>query len=149
MEESDLRLGNWLEVPEKIRKLVFETCHELDFPRFAQVSQIANDGIVNLLDGKGDELDFDLIDLQPILLTEEWLNKFGFSDKEYKKGWIGIDIRFTDFVLSKPQTEIKHSDCYCFNYQCGRLVMYRELKYVHNLQNFFHSITGEKLTLKK
>lgn len=66
---------------------------------------------------------------KPIPLTEEWLLKFGFI-KRYK-------------------------DCYEF----GKLILndkfvmmdidiHLELRYVHQLQNLYFTLTGEELTIK-
>ena len=128
MEANELRLGNFIQIKGKPECIT----------------------TVDSLDGRishgGDSVD----DMSPdyyegIPLTEEWLRKLGFDDKDYKKGWIGINVKFTDFVLSKPNTEVVHSDHYCYNYECGRLVLYNEFKYVHKLQNFFYALTGEEL----
>jgi hypothetical protein len=87
-------------------------------------------------------------DHSPIILTEEWLLKFGFSDKDYKKGYIGKDFKsggmILDFVLSKPFEKGEWNDTYTFDFEGHRFIM---LKYVHELQNFYHTITDVMLSL--
>lgn len=84
----------------------------------------------------------------PIPLTEEWLLKFGFSDKDYKDGYIGKEFKsggmILDFVLSKPFTKGEWNDTYTFDFEDHRFI---KLKYVHELQNFFHCITDVMLSL--
>ncbi len=90
----------------------------------------------------------DPISPEPIPLTEGWLKKFGFDNKDYKKGYIGIDVNHTDFVLCYPKTHIEHSKYFCWEHQHGRLPMFNEFKWVHELQNLYFAITGEELTIK-
>lgn len=84
----------------------------------------------------------------PIPLTEEWLLKFGFSAKDYKKGYIGIDHKagsmITDFVLTYPKVLGEHQDVFVWEHSKWK---YNTLKYVHELQNLFYCLTGEELTL--
>jgi hypothetical protein len=67
---------------------------------------------------------------EPILLTDEWLKRFGFTkdEKYYSKESFDVDLDewfgFHKMVISCP------------------------LKYVHQLQNLYFALTGEELTLK-
>ncbi len=86
----------------------------------------------------------------PILLTEEWLLKFGFSDKDYKTGYIGKDFKYGEwerynFVLTKPHMVVENLDKYIFELKEHRI---KPISYVHELQNFYLAITEQKLTLK-
>ena len=77
--------------------------------------------------------------IQPIPLTEEILLKFGFEkqhneddfDYWFKKG-------FCDDILWE------HSEGFCHSLNYGG-----DIKYVHQLQNLYFSLTGEELTFKK
>ena len=84
---------------------------------------------------------------QPIELTDEWLSTFGFSDKDYKDGYIGKDFKsggmILDFVLSKPFSKGEWNDTYTFNFEGHRFL---PIKYVHELQNFYFAVTGEELS---
>ena len=84
--------------------------------------------------------------VDPIALTEKWLFDLGFNS-QYKKGWIGIDVRHsngttTDFVLSYPQRMGMWQTFFAFEYDSFRFV---ELKYVHQLQNLYFALTGSEL----
>ena len=84
----------------------------------------------------------------PIPLTEEWLLKFGFSDKDYKKGYIGKDFKsggmILDFVLSKPFSKGEWNNTYTFDFDGHR---FSKMEFVHELQNFYYCLTGVMLSL--
>ena len=87
-------------------------------------------------------------DVEAIPLTEEWLLNLGFNT-DYKKGYIGIDVGNTDFVLTYPKTIGDFQECFVFQFNSGGWARIREVKYVHELQNLFFAITGQELELKK
>lgn len=84
-------------------------------------------------------------------LTEEWLLKFGFeycyfpapdSDGVYREK---ENVNKEYFKHHKLSEEISYYLPYNhFNYHIGSI----NIKYVHQLQNLFFSITGEELILK-
>jgi hypothetical protein len=71
-----------------------------------------------------------LTDCKPILLTEEWLLKFGYT-KEGSNFWnLGhIVWEYADGVFICDKNGIT-------------------LKYVHQLQNLYFALTGRELTIK-
>lgn len=87
-------------------------------------------------------------EINPTPLTEEWLLKLGFN-KEYKKGYIGIDFGNTDFVLSTPDNEDNNTGKYAWFFRQGRVPMFKPIDFVHELQNLYHALTGEELEIKK
>ena len=91
------------------------------------------------------ELEFPL---NPIPLTEEILLNFGFN-KEYQKGYIGIDVCNSDFVLTEPLKMGEWQTNYTFQFETGSIPKFKEIEYVHQLQNIFFSLCGEELTFKK
>lgn len=74
---------------------------------------------------------------QPIPLTEEWLTKLGFNDHSIKLPHIVFDVANTLTYNIEDRT-------LTFGYY-GEL----RIEYVHQLQNLFHSLTGEELTIKE
>jgi len=77
--------------------------------------------------------------IKPILLTEEWLLKFGF-DGDQQEGWestCGKDVYLQDWG----------DDNYRHVSNRGCCVM--QIKYVHSLQNLYFALTGEELTINK
>ena len=86
--------------------------------------------------------------INPIPLTKEILLKFGFN-KEYQKGYIGIDVCNSDFVLTEPFKMGEWQTNYTFQFETGSVPKFKEIEYVHQLQNLFFALTGEELTFKK
>ena len=87
------------------------------------------------------------MDCEPILLTEEWLLKFGFVHQYKNK--IGqdffeciIDAEFKLYV-NLNRMNISLSKKYVGN------VYSKKLQYVHQLQNLYFALTGEELTIKQ
>lgn len=81
---------------------------------------------------------------EPIELNEKWLLNLGFN-KEYKDGYIGIDVGNTDFVLTYPKIMGDFQNYFAFQFHSGGWAKFIEIKYVHELQNLFRSITGVEL----
>lgn len=114
IDQRELRLGNWLNGM---------------YRDAATAIQIDTELFRSLLDGFYSEEDF-----EPILLTEEWLLRFGFekSGLYWTNGLMIINPTSEDFVFDYGMT--KHQS---------------RIKYVHQLQNLFHALTGEELTIKE
>jgi hypothetical protein len=77
---------------------------------------------------------------KPIYITCKWLKDFGFEDTslaaffiQYSKGGLSINIDGDDDVAVGM-------DYKGINLPCQ--------KHVHQLQNLYHALTGEELTLK-
>ena len=121
MEANELRLNNWV---NHCNKEVQITIHDL-----FDIAVFEDDVFT------------------PIPLTEEWLLKLGF-DKEYQKGYIGIDVCNSDFVLTEPLKMGEWQTNYTFQFETGSVPKFKEIKYVHQLQNLFFCLCGEELILK-
>lgn len=78
-------------------------------------------------------------DCEPLPLTEEWLLKFGFEFDEIT--W--YNSKFTKFFMSQGNGG--------FDYWINRFAdpIVGNIKSVHQLQNIFHALTGEELTIKE
>ena len=75
--------------------------------------------------------------VKPIQLTEEWLIKFGLTEKN-KKGFGTFQDVSSRVIIT-------------FNYANNGLQLDRRVKleYVHQLQNLYFALTGEELTIKE
>lgn len=84
--------------------------------------------------------------VSPIPLSEEWLLKFGFIEQ----------IGFIKFIGKKYTNsfEVSNNDldkwyCYFRNFNKSELddfvLLMNDLKYVHQLQNLYHALTGKDL----
>jgi hypothetical protein len=72
---------------------------------------------------------------EPIPLTEEWLLKFSRGSRRV------LSINGTGLWV-----ELKN-DGYFLTDDCGNLITYDEIKYVHSLQNLYFALTNEELTI--
>lgn len=73
---------------------------------------------------------------RPIPLTEEWLIKFGFV----------LHGGSNKFAHKEDFWELENEEnglgWYCCHLECS-------VKYVHQLQNLYHALTGQELEIKK
>jgi len=80
-------------------------------------------------------------ELEPIPLTEQWLERLGFNDDGFKQyeftNW-GIKVKKDSYAISDPNWFVFHG----FINQYSELV---SLKYVHSLQNLYFCLTNEEL----
>ena len=126
MRVKELKIGNYIDyslsnLPQRIKSIIF-----------------SSEGyVVNFLDS-----DFanSVEKIKPIPITEEWLLKFGFISNPYQDRYDLVNIYFQGCKL-------------CF--ECDKTKGFTELwisefpniKYVHQLQNLFHIVTGSELQL--
>jgi hypothetical protein len=82
--------------------------------------------------------DWEMRDIKPIPLTEEWLLKFGFEHLPW--GWVHSTLKDKAVLISGLLTK----DKYWVELGNGLRI---DLAYVHTLQNFF-ALTGNELEIK-
>ena len=86
--------------------------------------------------------------MEPIPLTEDWLLKMGFK-KASDNCYIKTYPNNCDFILFDWLTPIavsngfKEGDYYYFFHRTAHTI-----RYVHQLQNLYFSLTGNELTIK-
>ena len=124
MKSQDLRIGN----------LVYT-----DYEGTLEVININSEGF-DYIDCKKPTFKsigrYSIDSIKPIVLTEEWLLKFGFiafDDKTFIHDSLRYSDKFKfreDGVLAYVSSEVYITD----------------LKYVHQLQNLYFALTGEELT---
>lgn len=126
MKASELRIGNYVNYGSDIVDSVVSINYNM-----VHLSQYS-------------ALDYD--DIQPIPLTEEWLEKFGFEFQEHESP-IGMMLYTNsdwDFCILKEfgtfsYAESQGEDYEYFDVKC--------LRTVHQLQNLYFALTGEELIL--
>jgi len=117
LEARELRIGNYVidNRDDSIHRITAGTIHSFEF---------SNKDI-----------------LSPIPLTEEWLLRFGFKQRE-SKDWFYND----KFVIEKYFGK----DRFCIRFRVfeNESIEIAKVDFVHQLQNITHSLTGTELILK-
>ena len=130
MTSNELRIGNLVYVPSGIKKFVCGTTYKNIF----YTSNLQNSTY-------GQAYDYEC---NPIPLTEEWLLDLGFTTIEITEETEETEAVIFDFKFSfinKTGTEV-----WFLSYN-GEL--FKELKYVHELQNLYFALTGKELEIEK
>jgi hypothetical protein len=90
-------------------------------------------------------------EIEPIPLSEEWLLKFGFKKDTYEEGtWI-----HGKFCIYKSREEdVYWRQIWAYNEGIANvgwnvLDEEKEIKFLHELQNYFYIISREELTLNE
>ncbi|AZB01273.1 hypothetical protein EG359_17365 [Chryseobacterium joostei] len=134
---QELRIGNWIYDDDGI------LCKIIGFQPFEHSIRCdEEEGCLILIDiyrpdstiSSGWQCDSNTV--KPIDLTEEWLIKFGFT----RQPW--------GLVIGKILFKDKNHECKELTLEVGNGFR-TTVTYVHQLQNLFHSLTGEELTIKE
>ena len=94
--------------------------------------------------------------IEPILLTEEWLLKFEFTEEiQYYSDtlsyfWLDIhnSLENSEFYIFY-NTEIKCIGLHSMENEHNISKYFYNIKYVHQLQNLYFALTNNELTLNK
>ena len=86
---------------------------------------------------------------KPILLTEEWLLKFGFSENENDVLQIETTLMPLSITLSDNYPDEKYKAWVYEDEKSRYHIISNNIKHVHQLQNLYHALTNEELTLTK
>lgn len=129
MKSNELRVGNWVTATKG---------NNYEGKGVIQVRSISGSGINQWQDmGASGEERYE--DVAGIPLTEEWLLKFGVDGKDLLiPNYHNTILRLSnsDYMLMIQGYE-------------GDKVELKRPKYVHQLQNLYHALTGEELTIKE
>ena len=82
---------------------------------------------------------YNLNELEPIPLTEDWLLKLGFVKR--------ADCEFDFWKNSMWKLKEYKNKKYYQLYHCSDEVDCTMIKFVHQIQNLFYSLTGEELKI--
>jgi len=123
IKASELRIGNLVDLGNRIAK-VTEINH---------LSCV----VVDLEETQDTIEDYERV--QGIILTEEWLLKFGFTlyNKENPIMFKGV------VFIEQRQKTLIGTQFFTFGFEGNTI----KLKYVHQLQNLYFALTGEELIL--
>lgn len=147
IKASDLRRGNLLTLSHDQRREMWFNEIQATNDYFKVLSIFDDKEICLELDDES--VDMEIKDTEPIPLSYQILKiNIGFTDKDYKKGYIGLEYKsnmILDFVLTKPFKMGEWQNYYVYELLENRFV---KIEYLHELQNLFHSLTGKELEIK-
>lgn len=119
MQASELRIGNWVQNP----KHYIPGAYQLTGEKIKEIEE-------------GD------LDPDPFRLTEAGLEALGFSH-------LHDGIKYNDLRLSFGFFRIRTLDGGYIQIEFDTPFGSRQLKYLHEVQNWFYALTGEELTIKE
>ena len=138
MKATELRVNNWYNSTK------FQIPIICEFADFAELDARAD----------GAKVDEDLVDemFQPILLTEEWLLKFGFETRLINNCFLEYYLSCTppkykkDYVLR--WWDANNERRIFWSPVLSGTIHHFPCKYVHQLQNLYFALTGNELEIK-
>lgn len=133
LEARELRIGNlFLGKPVSHDDLPMVTM------TVKKIEKYQGDDLINgFWWGQSDYCGWNMKDIKPIPLTEEWLVKFGF---EYNGMWWDSSQEYFELDTFKDSYVMGVNSC---EYNHGI-----EINHVHQLQNLYFALTGKELTIK-
>lgn len=146
LEPKNLRIGN-------IVKGIYLDEEEVEQSHFVSVVALDSVGAtefpiwVECLEGIGPET---YLRLEPIELTEDWLVRLGFLKGLGKYGntfCILEDNGFVSMFTIEHWTNVDDNSKFKNFWYCRHMLKDNKLKYVHQVQNIFHSLTDCELEL--
>ena len=121
MKSSDLRIGNLVDLGNRIAKIT-------------EINHLAC-VVVDLEETQDTIEDYERV--KGIILTEEWLLKFGFE----------LDIEDDGYSKGKYKVSVSDEGCIFFIYDSFYPIEICEFKHIHQLQNLYFALTEEELIL--
>ena len=145
MKASELRIGNYVFCPE-----IGDTFTDRD-PYLGEcifsINQINTWGIrVNIGHDAVQKLNFDE-SIEPILLTEEWMVKFGFEYNGFQEHGKEYFKTMADGFLFCIELRTEHCCYITGENNIGEWDIITDIQYVHQLQNLYFALTCEELKL--
>lgn len=153
MKNSELRIGNIITlsspdaeiaIPSMIPFVVFE----ITFGRCHYIQEIGKPFAIQY------SYPIEWNHVHPIPITPEWLERLGFEKNQYK--YEKINLTETIYTIDVPNDyggRIIGSD-YNGEFKirlegCDEGKVGDFIKYIHQLQNLYHALTGQELTVKE
>ena len=124
MKATELRIGNWVEIQGLQSKVILVDVEECICEN-EYCEDFENNKITQ--------------NLQPIPLTEEWLDKFGSDSVGCIKLPTGSTLQIT----------MNKYGCVIWNGNLSEFVELGDCKHVHQLQNLYFVLTGEELNQRR
>lgn len=147
MKEQDLRIGNFIEYHSFEGDGGFYEIEQIckDSEGFKGYYIVFRNGSFKVSIEENELIQDRMI--QPIPLTEEWLLKFGFEKDGTMSGCYNYEFENIRILKSFINKDSDYSVC-PIGVSPSTLSI-AKLKHVHQLQNLYHALTGEELTIQK
>jgi hypothetical protein len=144
MKANELRIGNKFECMGMIQT-VFELCDNTDRGRIKQA------GYEYIIRCEENRNQYKPIEIKPILLTKDWLLKLGFEKKFPDETCNLFDMKLFKEKTVNGLNRGQGFMCLADFIEKEGWYLYLQtrvtLKYVHQLQNLYYTLTGEELFL--
>ena len=130
MKVNELRIGNYVQDIETGRPVVF-VCLDIESPR--------ERCFIKFIDSPGEwDRGWPLVDVLPIPITKEWLFKlYPFCFDRHHCTW-SMDGNIWDLNMKTGDVWLKH---YPYKHHTN-------IKFIHQMQNFYFAMLGEELTIR-
>ena len=131
MEPTELRIGNFIQYNSPDHSICFDLVVGINY---------SDDFHVHMVELHG-RTPININGISPIPITPEWLERLGFEWDIYYQGYCDgnyiVNIR-ENGTISFAYGKRRHDEMQFLPY----------IKYVHQLQNLYHAITGNELKIK-
>lgn len=137
MKPSELRIGNWIKTES----------HDYNHDLHTSQIEIGSIESIHLYDvffrsqENDDLIKYDYNQIEPIPLTSEWLERFGFEKDDSRRT---ESHPYTDYEKSGVRIDLPYFEFHFNNCDSGI-----DIEYVHQLQNLYFALTGQELELKE
>jgi hypothetical protein len=89
-----------------------------------------------------------MMDVEPIPLTEEWLLNFGFTKQDYTMSGCSIYKLGNIIIMNSFLNPVREYMGITIEGISPPTWSLKDLNFVHQLQNLYYELTGEELTIK-
>ena len=134
METKELRIGNYLQLTETSRQELWDCCEVRTESNVGNVDWINENEIGICVEGESFE--FEINDIEPIPLIEEWLVKSNAKR---------INDNFQSYILERFILTWKSAYKYWYVMDSESLTYLTKIEFVHEWQNFYFVMQGEEL----
>jgi len=156
LEPNELRLGNYLNTEQGIFEVETISKYGID------LIQHKDDGSYVTTYMHFNQVLNSPQSFEPIPLTEKWLLDFGFTNYQKSKNREYLNeygYKFHKIYLAPDDSTYLHNDrnqgwrgaisTAMYDESTGLTAFTVEIKYVHQLQNFYYALTHQELTINK
>lgn len=139
MKATELKIGNWIKLFRKpqdelmTEHIIYSILYQ---PDVGYCISLVDGFVINIDTG-----------IEPILLTEQWIKDLGFEENEDFGNWHLKQYK----IYSKDGNNIGFEEnefCWYFPAADDFYSWIKKLKYVHQLQNLYFTLTGKELIKK-